>query len=428
MKSPEKHASIALRLMILLIVLAHLSFSVETFGYSRIKLERTWVVLNATGATIDLHGALSVNNSNQHILSVTTSPNMTREMKDGVLWVTYHGMPDSDNFTITGTVIADIDYDPHILSDNNTPVGKLDSSDLTAPDEGISSMARSLAKDESSLETIRSITQWVHDSVKYDIHYWGQSKSAQDVFKERRGVCVEYTHLLISMLRSQGFETRYVSGYIFENGWQQHAWAEVDVPGYGWLPADATFGQIGILDNTHFGVHYGRDQSDTFDTLTSTVDSVDLQAFDIPAVMLQTTDSKGVAMSMSMDKETYIADIAITNTRPEYVFGSYSFLVPSTYGADTYGILLLHPNQVMHRFHGINSSLFQAGFTYTIPVQSTFNDAYVKQDVKVAGTSIGNQSEVQTEAPPRCLPSALIIGFICLMAFLADILSSKSAI
>ena len=330
----DKARSSWILLIGILAMLAPLTHAAESFGYSRIKLERTWIVHDAKGVQIELHGALSVNNSYQQIVSVTTDPPMEQEMKDGVLWVTYNGTPDSDNFTIRGTVIADIDYDPKISSDGPMPLTQLNASNLTMWDENISSMATSLADDQSQLKTIRAITGWVHDNMTYDVNYWGKSISAREVFQERRGVCVEYTHLLISMARSLGFDTKYVSGYIYQDGWQQHAWAEIDVPGFGWLPADATFGQVGVLDNTHFGIHYGQDQSDTYDTLTATSESVSLDAVDTPTVMLQTTDPKGVQLTMNMDPETYVADVTLTNNRPYYAFGAYSFEVPQNYGAD----------------------------------------------------------------------------------------------
>jgi hypothetical protein len=406
-------------LSLLILSIALNTVNASSYGYSRIKMEREWIVDGANGTPIDFQGALSANNSFQRIISLSTEPQMTQEVRDGIIWVSYAGTPTSDHLVLKATVIADVDYDPHILSDSPVPGTKLNYTNLTEPDDGISKQAHMLERDGSSLETIRALTEWVHKNVTYDISYWGKTKSARETFVVRRGVCVEYTHLLIAMARSLGFDTRYVSGYIYVNGWQQHAWAEIFVPGYGWLPADATFGQVGIMDDTHFAIHYAADQSATFDTLTSTSTAVNLDAKDTPSVLQQGPEEKGIAMSFSMDARTYIFDVTLNNSRPEYVYGAYSFQVPQSYGADNDGIILLHPNQEQHLFHAINSSFFESGLTYKVPVSISFNDVMIQKDIQIEGKSpqITGTDTGSTSTQPSACPSYIILLLIpCIMA------------
>tara|TARA_R110002096_G_scaffold362892_4_gene556035 strand:+ start:653 stop:1552 length:900 start_codon:yes stop_codon:yes gene_type:complete len=71
-----------------------------------------------------------------------------------------------------------------------------------------------------------------------------------DVLKGRRGVCQDFAHLMISCLRSLGFAARYVSGYLetqpppgqpkLQGADASHAWVEVYIPDFGWVPFDPT--------------------------------------------------------------------------------------------------------------------------------------------------------------------------------------------
>ena len=59
-----------------------------------------------------------------------------------------------------------------------------------------------------------------------------------------QGVCQDFTHLMIAILRSFGVPARYVSGYIHRpnRDSQSHAWCEVWLPDVGWTGFDPTNG------------------------------------------------------------------------------------------------------------------------------------------------------------------------------------------
>lgn len=91
-----------------------------------------------------------------------------------------------------------------------------------------------------------------------------------DVLESRRGVCQDYSHLMIACLRSQGLSARYVSGYlrtIPQAGTSQltgtdasHAWVAVYVPPIGWIDLDPTNGiRVGV---DHITLAWGRDFGD----------------------------------------------------------------------------------------------------------------------------------------------------------------------
>ena len=84
-------------------------------------------------------------------------------------------------------------------------------------------------------------------------------------------MCQDYTHVLVSVARSWGIPTRYVSGYLYvaENrvgeagsasGAATHAWAETRLPGAGWIGIDPT--NRTLADQRYVRIAVGRDYGD----------------------------------------------------------------------------------------------------------------------------------------------------------------------
>ncbi|MBD3210645.1 hypothetical protein GF318_04665 [Candidatus Micrarchaeota archaeon] len=370
----------------ILLILLSFSFAAPTFGFSRMDVERTWIIENGENSTINFTGSLIVNNSNQRVRNVTVSPGASYYLDgDGVVKIHYQGKVNSSRFAVSAEAVADISYDTGIKNDPPLPEKDLSFSNLTGPSQDIVTEARLLSDQSSTLTTIENMVNWVHENVEYDISCWGESRPASAVFEERRGVCVEYSHLLISMARSSGLETRYVSGYVYTNSWQPHAWVEILVPGYGWLPADATFAQAGILDSSHVAVNYGDDQSTSYDMLFSNDSDVMMSVNSRVVDKLSSRDPKGVNLSMDYDNQTFVVGVYIENKRPEYVFGTYQFSVPEAYGAETSSVLLLTPQEKVKRYCGLNYSLFNDGYTYAVPARASFNDAEDEKSIVIDG-------------------------------------------
>jgi len=83
-----------------------------------------------------------------------------------------------------------------------------------------------------------------------------------DVLEQGKGVCQDFTHLMIAVLRSFGVPARYVSGYIHRphKDSQSHAWCEAWLPELGWFGIDPT---NDLLVHDHFvRVAVGRDFTD----------------------------------------------------------------------------------------------------------------------------------------------------------------------
>jgi transglutaminase-like putative cysteine protease len=104
------------------------------------------------------------------------------------------------------------------------------------------------------LETLRPtagtpVAAWVHDVAEYIRTHFEYAPDVtlanspiDDVLEQGKGVCQDFTHLMIAVLRSFGIPSRYVSGYIHRPNEhsQSHAWCEVWLPDLGWFGVDPT--------------------------------------------------------------------------------------------------------------------------------------------------------------------------------------------
>lgn len=87
-----------------------------------------------------------------------------------------------------------------------------------------------------------------------------------EVLELKKGVCQDFAHVLLQLMRTLGIPSRYVSGYICPNKSQlrgegaTHAWVEIYSPVQGWLGIDPT-NNIWTMDN-HVKLSVGLNFSD----------------------------------------------------------------------------------------------------------------------------------------------------------------------
>src|SRR5690606_37148946 len=92
-----------------------------------------------------------------------------------------------------------------------------------------------------------AIMDWVHREFRYLPGSTHVNTHLEEAFALRRGVCQDFTHVMIGLCRSVGIPARYASGYLYNGprdhlvGAQaSHAWPEVFFPGVGWIGFDPT--------------------------------------------------------------------------------------------------------------------------------------------------------------------------------------------
>jgi transglutaminase-like putative cysteine protease len=62
---------------------------------------------------------------------------------------------------------------------------------------------------------VRSIVEWIHESIAYRPGSSTSTTSAQDVFVQRAGVCRDFAHLGITLCRALNIPARLVVGYVW---------------------------------------------------------------------------------------------------------------------------------------------------------------------------------------------------------------------
>lgn len=128
--------------------------------------------------------------------------------------------------------------------------------------------------DHASLgEALPRLNEAIHDSFAYTKGATDNSTPLALIWKHRKGVCQDFTHVALSILRTAGLPARYVCGYIeaapprrSESGRKligaaaTHAWVEVLVPGMQWVALDPTNRKW--TDDRYVSVSFGRDARD----------------------------------------------------------------------------------------------------------------------------------------------------------------------
>ena len=117
------------------------------------------------------------------------------------------------------------------------------------------------------------LNEAIHDSFNYTKGVTDNATDLESIWRHRKGVCQDFTHIALSVLRTAGLPARYVCGYIeaapptkSESGRTlvgaaaTHAWVEVLVPGMRWVALDPTNRQW--TDERYVAVSFGRDARD----------------------------------------------------------------------------------------------------------------------------------------------------------------------
>jgi len=120
------------------------------------------------------------------------------------------------------------------------------------------------------LEAAAALMAKINGEFKFDAAATNVTTPVMQFFEERRGVCQDFTHLMISCLRSTGLAARYVSGYLLTRRAPgkprrvgadvSHAWVSLFIPGNGWVDLDPTNNMMPSLE--HITLGWGRDFSD----------------------------------------------------------------------------------------------------------------------------------------------------------------------
>jgi transglutaminase-like putative cysteine protease len=123
-----------------------------------------------------------------------------------------------------------------------------------------------LSKVQHPMDTILDLSNYIYDNFTYKKGVTSIETSVDELWNLRAGVCQDFAHLLLYMLRLMGVPGRYISGYICPGSseWRgegaTHAWAEAWLPDTGWVGIDPT--NKCVAGERHVRLAMGRNFSD----------------------------------------------------------------------------------------------------------------------------------------------------------------------
>ena len=121
-------------------------------------------------------------------------------------------------------------------------------------------------ENKSIIEIAQQCNNFVFENFTYTKGITNIETTVDEILTLKKGVCQDFAHILLQLLRTAGIPSRYVSGYICpnESGFRgegaTHAWVEIYTPTQGWLGLDPT-NNIWTMDN-HVRLSVGRNFSD----------------------------------------------------------------------------------------------------------------------------------------------------------------------
>jgi len=112
------------------------------------------------------------------------------------------------------------------------------------------------------LATAMALMHAVYAQIKYEKGATDVTTTATEALALGRGVCQDFSHIMLAVCRCQGIPARYVSGYLYNNGHSAatHAWVDAYLPGFGWRSLDCTHDQEQTAQYVRVAI--GRDYSD----------------------------------------------------------------------------------------------------------------------------------------------------------------------
>jgi transglutaminase-like putative cysteine protease len=134
-------------------------------------------------------------------------------------------------------------------------------------EDEVDTVARSLRAAGSPAETGRAAAHWVNETLAYVRGVTSVGTSSAEARDLGQGVCQDFSHLALALLRSAGLPARYVSGYLYPGtdatldepvSAESHAWVEFWAG--EWVPVDPS--NLAEVAERHVLVGRGRDYAD----------------------------------------------------------------------------------------------------------------------------------------------------------------------
>ena len=151
-------------------------------------------------------------------------------------------------------------YGAHEIPD----LARLAERQMPDPDRKVDAWARRVVSEADSKHTLKvleAMTQAIKREFRYNARYEEGTQTAAETLALGSGTCRDFAVLMMEALRSFGFATRFVTGYLYDDssgttqgGGSTHAWCSVYLPGAGWVEYDPTNGLVAGANLIRVGV------------------------------------------------------------------------------------------------------------------------------------------------------------------------------
>jgi transglutaminase-like putative cysteine protease len=119
-----------------------------------------------------------------------------------------------------------------------------------------------------TLTALKKLNTVIYGAFDYEVGVTQVHSPIAQALAAGRGVCQDFAHIMIAIVRSWGVPARYVSGYLYHRRQDKdrsgddatHAWVEAYLPSFGWIGFDPTNNIM--AGERHIRVAVGRDYGD----------------------------------------------------------------------------------------------------------------------------------------------------------------------
>ncbi len=179
---------------------------------------------------------------------------LTTEPKDSVLRYTDHFGNDVRHFDVIqphqklmAAAISEVITADTYIADSSS-LSPLDEFNYLSPTQyaphtsDLAAFSASHKVSDSPLENAIRVMRALFETLVYEKGATDVKTTADKALLLGRGVCQDFSHIMLAVCRLQQIPARYVSGYLYNNEHTaaSHAWVDVLVPERGWISLDPT--------------------------------------------------------------------------------------------------------------------------------------------------------------------------------------------
>jgi transglutaminase-like putative cysteine protease len=123
-----------------------------------------------------------------------------------------------------------------------------------------------ITEEKTPLQNAIALSDYVYTNFNYQKGLTSVETETEEIWQLKAGVCQDFAHMLLVLLRMFCIPSRYVSGYIcpkdkeMRGAGATHAWVEAFIPNYGWLGLDPT--NNCLVNDQHVRLAVGRNFMD----------------------------------------------------------------------------------------------------------------------------------------------------------------------